>query len=380
AALIAAALLTGRRGQENKSAAGTAFNSMRMTNLTGTGLVRAAAISPDGKYVVYAIEQAGKQSLWMRQVATASNVQILPPGFPIQGVTFSPDGNYVYYTRRETEVRLYSILFRVPILGGEPSKVIFDIDTQVGVSPDGKQLAFIRGYPTENLEALMLTGADGSGERRLAASQRPSEFVTIGPAWSPDGKLLAIAALTNQGWGEHIAAVDAASGEQQPIGSQKWAAIQGLAWLPDGKGLVVTAIEQEGQSSQVWLMDYPAGATRRITNDLNAYQGVSVTADARSLVTVQVSGFSNLWIVPVGAGVGAGRQVTSGRNELIDQIRWSQSGKIACRGFRDAVAGLWIFDPAAGERKLEVGTANVSDAILTGDGSQLLFTAARGEG
>jgi Tol biopolymer transport system component len=379
-ALIAAVLVTGRRAHDGQHAASrsAAFDAMRMTNLTGTGRVRAAAISPDGKYVVYANENAGKQSLWVRQVATASDMQILPPGFPIAGVTFSPDGNYIYYTRSEKDARTYSILFRMPVLGGEPTKLIFDVDTKVTLSADGKQLAFVRGYPTDNLEALMIANSDGSGERRLAESKGPVEFIATGPAWSPDGKLIALAARGTEGGGEFILGAEVAGGEPKPIGGRRWATIQGLSWLPDGQGLVVAAADKAGEPCQVWLMDYPGGEARRITNDLNTYQSVSVTGDSRSLVTVQVGGYSNLWIVPVAGGVG--RQVTSGRLEQIDQIRWSQSGKIVCRVIRDGVAGLWVFDPDAGGRRLEVGSALVSEPILTADGSQMLFTSARGDG
>jgi dipeptidyl aminopeptidase/acylaminoacyl peptidase len=178
----------------------------------------------------------------------------------------------------------------------------------------------------------------------------------------------------------YVLGVDVESGEQKPIGNRQWVAIQGLSWLPDGQGLVVVAGEQEGQSSQVWLLDYPGGDARRITNDLNTYQSVSMTADGRSLVTVQAGRYSNLWIVPVGAGPGAGRQVTSGRLEQVDQIRWGRSGKIVCRVIRDGAASLWVFDPAGGGQRIEVGSAIVTDPILTADGSQLLFTATRGDG
>jgi Tol biopolymer transport system component len=119
-----------------------------------------------------------------------------------------------------------------------------------------------------------------------------------------------------------------------------------------GRGWRWPSADKAGEPSQVWLVDYPGGDARRITNDLNAYQSVSVTGDSRSLVTVQVGGYSNLWIVPVAGG--AGRQVTSGRLEQIDQIRWSQSGKIACRVIRDGVASLWVFDPDAGGRRSEL--------------------------
>ena len=67
-------------------------------------------------------------SLWMRQTATGSNVQILPsvPNRYV-GLTFSPDGNYVYLTREDG--RLTYSTYRIATLGGQPPQpVIRDVD------------------------------------------------------------------------------------------------------------------------------------------------------------------------------------------------------------------------------------------------------------
>src|SRR6266571_1431773 len=52
----------------------------KITRLTSNGKVGTASISPDGKYVAYsALDESGQSSLWVRHVATTSNVQIVPP-------------------------------------------------------------------------------------------------------------------------------------------------------------------------------------------------------------------------------------------------------------------------------------------------------------
>ena len=51
---------------------------MQITQITTHGKAKMAAISPDGKYIVHVMEEAGKESLWLRQVATGSNVEIFP--------------------------------------------------------------------------------------------------------------------------------------------------------------------------------------------------------------------------------------------------------------------------------------------------------------
>ncbi|MBK6722831.1 MAG: PD40 domain-containing protein [Acidobacteria bacterium] len=94
------------------------FESMKITKLTDTGKAGSAAISPDGKYVVH-VKEDGQQSLWVRHIATGSNVQIIPPAELVYGrTTFSPDGSYIYFIRRGIGERNY-VLYQLPVLGGD---------------------------------------------------------------------------------------------------------------------------------------------------------------------------------------------------------------------------------------------------------------------
>ena len=99
---------------------------MKITRLTNSGEVGTAAISPDGKYVAYsAFDESGKSSLWVRHVATTSNVQIVPPAgvdVLVTGATFSLDGNYVYYLRQDKNGA--PALYQVPVLGGTSKRLI----------------------------------------------------------------------------------------------------------------------------------------------------------------------------------------------------------------------------------------------------------------
>ena len=119
--------------------------ALKITRLTSTGKATTAAISPDGKYVVYAQDEAGQQSLWMAQVAVSSNVQIVPPAEAnYWGITFSRDGNFIYYVRVDKE-NPHGALYQAPALGGNARKLLVNIASPVTFSPDGKQLAFTRG-------------------------------------------------------------------------------------------------------------------------------------------------------------------------------------------------------------------------------------------
>ena len=74
----------------------------KLQRLTSSGNASDAAISPDGKWVAHVKSDAGQQSLWLRQVETTSDTQIVPPSQQdYYGITFSKDGNYIYYALGE---------------------------------------------------------------------------------------------------------------------------------------------------------------------------------------------------------------------------------------------------------------------------------------
>jgi serine/threonine protein kinase/Tol biopolymer transport system component len=379
AALYGAYTWSQRRSRERGA---STFHTMKITSLTGSGTVREAAISPDGKYVVQAVEEAGKQSLWIRQVATASDVQIVPPGPPFAGIAFAPGGDYIYFTRNEKDVQLYALLYQVPVLGGPPRKLIFDVDTPVTFSPDGKEIAFARGYPAEGARAIMIARADGTGERKLAVRKQPESYALSVVAWSPDGRTIAaVAASLEGGAHEAIVTVDTKDGKERPIGSRRWVDVDGLAWLPDASALVVVALLEESRSiHEVWLLGHPGGAVRKITNDLNDYHGVSLTADSRTLVTVQISFSSNLWLAPSPDGAGA-RQLGLERNEFVQQIRWSKAGPIIYRAMRSGSIDLWMCDAdGANPKRLTTESQQYGEPVLASDGSFILCTSLRNGG
>ena len=122
------------------------FQSMAMEKLTNSGHVILATISPDGKYVVNVVDEGqGQQSLWMRHVATGSNAQIMAAmegGYV--GLTFSPNGDFLYFVRGDPQHPGVGFLYQIPVLGGTPHKLADDVDSAVSFSPDGQQMVYLR--------------------------------------------------------------------------------------------------------------------------------------------------------------------------------------------------------------------------------------------
>jgi Tol biopolymer transport system component len=230
---------------------------MQITQLTTSGTARLAAISPDGRYMAYVTEEPSGNSLRLQQIATGSNVEVDPPaGLHYKLVTFSTDGNYVYYVAEPENGADPDALYQVPVLGGESRKVLKEnVLPAAAFSPDGKRLAYARQDLLNAEFQILLVNNEGSGGRILATSKSPKRLsIQNGLAWSPDGKVLA----TNAGWLSprsqfYPAAFDVSSGREQEIGSRRWASLGQLAWLPDGRNLLLVAGDSSTSSgSQLW--------------------------------------------------------------------------------------------------------------------------------
>src|SRR5271170_6437439 len=250
------------------------FNAQNMSieKLTETGKAAAVAISPNGQYVVYVLRDGEMQSLMVRQVATGSDVQILPPAVSIfYGLTFSPDGNYIYFTEASKENQLFSSLYKMPVLGGNPQQVIRDIDTSISFAPDGKQFAFIRGTPDKGTLSLLVANADGSGEKVLTSKIGDvSTGGLLAPSWSPDGKTIIFASLVPTAGGQ-LNEYTLGTGAVRTLYSTR-GGIGRPRWLPDGDALLLPVREEgAGAQGQLWKVSYPSGEAQRLTNDLTDY-------------------------------------------------------------------------------------------------------------
>jgi len=319
----------------------------KLIRLTTDGKAQQAAVSPDGKYVAYVSGDPGNQSLWLRQVATHSDIQILPPlQAAFGGITFSHDGNFLYYTARQFQSQAFSV-YRIPALGGEPKKVADRVLTTASLSPDDQRIVYARSSDRTAASQLYISGSGGEGRRQLTSDN--DKFLGLAaPAWSPDGARIAAgvwsAASGTKKLGVWI--FDASNGSGRPIGPQNWTDLDSLAWLPDGKALVMTASEtSSGPAGQVWELSYPAGEFHRITNDLTDYSGASLTADANTVATVGTEVPSNVWVSPA-ANPDAAQQITSGSVGFggWSDLAWTADGKLVYYSVAGGNQELWTMD------------------------------------
>jgi len=355
------------------------LEAAKFTRLTTTGNATGAAISPDGKWLVHVEDEGGQQSLWLRQVAVAnSNTQIVPPAEAHYfGVAFSPDGNYVYYTIREKNAST-GTLYQATVLGGTARRLLTGINSSVAFSPDGKQMAFF--YFVGDEDRLMLANADGSAQRQLAMRHGDEYFFGndfSGVSWSPDGKTLASPVASESQNYMSVVTISVATGEIKFFTPRKWYHVNQVAWFGDGRHLLVTAEDHGSDTFNIWQLSYPTGEGVKLTNDLNSYPTISLTADYRLLAAAQTEEVSNIWVMPATDSARA-KQITQGRN--LDGIpSWTPDGKIVYPantggGNRD----LFLMDSRGGNSKqLTSNSRSNRGPAVSPDGRYIVFVSSR---
>jgi serine/threonine protein kinase len=309
------------------------FQNVKISKVEGTHNARLSAMSPDGKYLAYVLNIEGNESLWLRHLASESNVQIVAPSqVQFFTVRFSPDGSFIYFSHTKPSEgpasRAYD-LYRTPVLGGVAQLLIKDIDTGLSFSPDGSRFVFGRANdPEKGKFYVLVANADGSGEKTIRVIPRADGSRAL--AWSPDGKIIAglVSARSEKSFNA-IVSINPENGEQQVVARPPYTGFSEVAWLPDGKNLAVvfSTAETNFDRQQIGLITLPGGDFRAITTDANDYKTLSVSSDGSTIATIMVQSSRDVYL-SAGAmpDYSDAKQITFG--DSIATISWTRDGDL----------------------------------------------------
>ena len=381
ASLICLVLAFGFYRYFNGNKRGASFEKVKFTRLTNNGKVTGATISSNGKYVAYVLGETEGNSLWVRQVGTASDVRILPPTkAEFWSVRFSPDGAFIYYNLfagDKTDVEL----FRIPFLGGVVEKIPNVVAKGIAFAPDGKRIAYIKPDSANNFNYLAIADANGGNERIIAAKKHPNTFqFEVSPAWSPDGETIAclVDRFESDANYSSIVGVNIKDGTEKSLSERRWYDVFGIEWIRNDNGLLISAKDKLSGGNQIWFLPYPQGEPRRITNDLNHYGWLSVTADGESFAAVQTNTTNSIWVGEAESGAETFKEIASEVGEL-HPLHWTPDGRIVFRSNKDGVSNLWTMDADGGNRRQLTTNAQVDSRgmCVSPDGKYIVFASWR---
>ena len=346
----------------------TPFQNFSISQATNSNKAVVTAISADGKYLLTVMDDKGLNSLWLRNIATASDTQIVPPSASIPNVAFSPDGNYVYFRKAENSINSDFSIYRTPVLGGAPTKVVNDVDSSVAFSPDGIRMAYFRANDPETGKVWLLSSKlDGSDEKILHVE--PLTYLPRWVVWSPDGKHLAYPNNPHAAFGAlSLFAVDSGQIKTLIFPDKEITAMQ---WSPDGDGLFVTYRQKGPEIAriQIGFVSLPGGElpggsdgkdgdgqVRPVSHDTNTYSTLALSADGKTLATVQQKAVSNFYIVPAAGSAAPDATPLSVDGVTIASFNWASDGALLtsdhARLLRTEISGknptVLASDPSAG--------------------------------
>jgi serine/threonine protein kinase len=321
------------------------FQNFTVAKVTANGKATLVAISPDGRYLLHVMNEGGQQSLWLQNIPTNSNTQVIAPSTAVyQGLRFSPDGNYLYFSRSETGSGSLKYLYRAPVLGGTPQKIVTDIDSNITFSPDGKRFAYFLGNnPKPGEYRIIVRSTEGTEEKNLASGQLGETNFDV--AWSPDGrKIVLLLSQPGDALGG-MDAIDVETGKRNPFLISKDLFFNKMAWLPDGTGLLALAQPFAGPN-QIVHIAYPSGKISPLTRDTSAYSDLSLAADGRTLATVEGQTHNKLYVMPEGAASEKAREIPI-EGFPIYEASWTKDGQLLMSITRGSVA---LLNPADGSK------------------------------
>lgn len=356
--------------------------SMKISRVTQTGRVQSATLSPDGQNIVYVERDGELSSLWLQRAGGSNPLQLLTAPLLYRDPAFSRDGNTLYYSKCQPGCQLH----KMPVLGGVETALGIRADSRVTFSPDGKRMAYVRSA----LEAgqvvirVFVANVDGTGEEPLNWQSGGASYQGGAPAWSPDGKVIALSILVTEGTRNYMKVIGLGVADRtESTLIPSWSYIRDVAWLPDGRSLIVNGRGGEPApepGTQVWRVPLTGGEARRITNDLTNYARISLSDDGSTLIALQWTSTAGLWIAPT-ENLSAAVQVTAPTLDRQDGrlgLSMAPDGQLIYTSDHSGKKDLWSINADGTDLKqLTDGSHRDHSPAVSPDGRYIVFQSPR---
>ncbi len=325
-------------------------------------------MSPDGRYLAEVKNDKGQRTLWVRNIPTNTDAQVLPAFTnPYVGLAFSPDGNSLYFVRG-TEKNVYiRDLYQISVLGGTPRQIVHNVDSPPSFSPDGSRMVYLRQTPElkDHFTELHIADRDGTNDQLV---YKDSNFPGY-PVWSPDGNTIELNEQLRPG--SLILLLDVATKKTTELKSPH-GITYGIdaAWMPDSRHVLLTYVRENSDRAQIASVSVPGNQFQPLTNDLNSYEGLALSSNGKTMATVLTNRDTNLSLYKGSGGTlvsSAALRISAGR------LNWLDEKRLVVLTPRVSISK---FDPTTGAtERIDVGDLQLAASITSCPDDRIVFPA-----
>jgi len=349
-------------------------------------------LSPDGRYLVYVLRETdmdankGRTDLWL--------LDLKANGAPPRRLTenpandssprWAPDSRTIYFLSTRSGS---SQVWRLSLDGGESAQVTsYPLDVgSLKVSPSGDRIA-ISMEVMPNCDELSCTKNTLEAREKDKATGRIFDriFIRHWDTWS-NGTRSHLFTARILGDGKADTPVDVSRGLDGDVPSKPFGGDEDYAFSPDGRSLVFSlrvAGRSEPWSTNFDLFETPVNGTappRDLTASNPAWDAQPVflkNGDLAWLAQDRPGFESDRYHVMIrSARNGSVRPLTSGWDRSVSKLGATPDGRrLLATADEGGQAALFSIDPATGTPRKLVGTGEVDEFVATGD--SVIFTLA----
>lgn len=183
-------------------------------------------VTPDDRYIVFSSDRTGVHHLWRMNLDGGNQVQ-LTNGVGEKFSTAALDSRSIYYSTVDRQT-----LWRIPLEGGEPVKLIDDYIPYPSVSPDGATVAYFQRAPETNEQIVSVRALDDSQSVRTFKPP-PGKWASISLRWDANGRAIIYARQSDGRVRLYRQNLDASAPQQ--IADFAAEDDFNFSWSPDGK-------------------------------------------------------------------------------------------------------------------------------------------------
>jgi serine/threonine protein kinase/Tol biopolymer transport system component len=347
---------------------------VRLTDFEGEEVD--AAISPDGKFMVFLSNRDGPLDVFVSQIGSGAFTNLTKGDFRpaswamVRETGFSGDGEQVWFMRQSPGPPTWISILMGPTMGGIP-KLFLDHGSDPTWSPDGMTVAYHGQDPGD---PIFIADRNASNPQRIFVAEPGVHCHFL--IWSRDGRFVYFAKGTPT-TDMDIWRIPARGGNAEQITSHHaWVGYP--AWL-DARTLIYSATAGDGSGRWLYAIDVEHRIPHRVSSGI-AEQYLSVAVDQvqpHRLVATVANPTAGLWTVPITNDIQSESAVTpiQTANTRALSPRYA-GGYLAFLSSKGGADGLWTVDSSGTTVELWKGDNGgvVAAPAISPDGTRICFS------